>query len=39
MCISNARRLAAGVALLMGFAHAASAAEILIADANHSRKV
>ena len=33
MPISNARRLAACVALLTGFAQAASAAEILIADA------
>jgi hypothetical protein len=33
MCISNARRLAACVALVMGFAQAASAADILIANA------
>ena len=33
MCISNARRLAASVALVMGFAQAASAADILIANA------
>jgi hypothetical protein len=33
MCISNARRLATCVALLVGFAQAASAADILIADA------
>src|ERR1700742_4670465 len=33
MCISNARRLAACGALGMGFAQAASAAEILIGDA------
>jgi hypothetical protein len=32
-CILNARRLPACVALVMGFAHAASAADILIADA------
>ena len=33
MCLSNARRLAAGLALLMGFGQAASADEILVADA------
>ncbi|HEX4321973.1 MAG TPA: hypothetical protein VHZ52_13765 [Acidobacteriaceae bacterium] len=33
MCISNARRLAACVVLVMGFAQAALAADILIADA------
>lgn len=33
MCLSNARRLAICVALVMGFAEAAFAAEILIADA------
>jgi sugar lactone lactonase YvrE len=33
MCVSNARRLAACVALVIGFAQAASAAEILIGDA------
>jgi hypothetical protein len=33
MCISNARRLATCIALLISFAQAASAAEILIADA------
>jgi sugar lactone lactonase YvrE len=33
MCISNARRLAACIALVMAFAQAASAADILIADA------
>jgi sugar lactone lactonase YvrE len=33
MCLSNARRLAACIALIMSFAQAASAAEILIADA------
>ncbi len=33
MCISKARRLAACVALVIGFAHAAFAADILIADA------
>src|SRR5271170_3528118 len=32
MCISNARRLATCVALIVGFVQAASAAEILIAD-------
>jgi hypothetical protein len=33
MCLSNARRLAACITLVMTFAQAASAAEILIADA------
>jgi sugar lactone lactonase YvrE len=33
MCLSNARRLATCIALLMGFAQAASADEILVADA------
>ena len=33
MCLSNARRLAVCVALIIGFGQAASAAEILIADA------
>src|ERR1700712_2848290 len=33
MPISNARRLAVSIALAAGFAHAVSAAEILIADA------
>lgn len=33
MCILNARCIATCVALVMGFAHAASAADILIADA------
>jgi hypothetical protein len=33
MCLSNARRLATCIALVMGFAQAASAAEILIGDA------
>ena len=36
MCISSARRLATCVTLLIGFAQAASAAEILIADAKSS---
>src|SRR3954464_12104751 len=33
MCILNVPRLTACIALALGFAHAASAAEILIADA------
>src|ERR1700757_3930054 len=33
MCLSSARRLATCVALVMGFAQAASAADILIGDA------